>query len=620
MKHWPSLPGATMKVSDLTAAAMAIFAPPPTLTVSEWADRYRFLSPEASAEPGKWSTSRAPYQRGIMDAVSDPETDTVALMTSAQIGKTAMIENVIAFYVSQDPSPILCLQPTLEMAGTFSKDRMAPMLRDTPTLRGLVKDARARDSGNTQLHKQFPGGHITMTGANSPANLASRPIRIVLCDEVDRYPESAGSEGDPVALARKRTATFWNRKVVLTSTPTIKGLSRIEQAYLASDQRRYWVPCPDCGDYQVLKWANVRWDEGKPESAHYVCEHCGSCLDEQHKTAMLQAGEWRADAPFKGSAGFHLNELYSPWRRWSEMAADFLEAKHAGTEMMKAWVNTSLGETWEEQGDAIETTGLLSRVEPYEREDLAGHAITAGVDVQKDRLEASFVAWGTGEEAWLVDHVIISGDTARAEPWLELAEVFADHRPRAVAVDSGFNTSMVYEFVSRHRYCYAIKGQSGFGRPLIEDARKRAQRLRRRKGVHVEPVGVDGGKQTIHARLRQITPGPGYLHFPDDAAFDQEYFDQLAAEKLITKYRYGRPHQEWQQIRPRNEALDCLVYALAALRLSGLRMDGPQGDDAQRHKKMASAVKKMNANRLSPLPAGWVGSDGGRQKSFVKRW
>ena len=562
-----------MKISDLTAAALAIFAPPPSLTISEWADRYRYLSPEASAEPGKWRTDRAPYQRGIMDAVCDPETGTVALMTSAQIGKTALIENVIAYYVSQDPSPILLLQPTLEMAGAFSKDRMAPMLRDTPALRGLVKDARARDSGNTMLHKTFPGGHITMTGANSPANLASRPIRIVLCDEIDRYPESAGTEGDPVSLAKKRAATFWNSKLVLTSTPTIKDLSRIEQAYLASDQRRYWVPCPDCGEFQVLKWANVKWDEGKPETAHYVCEHCGSCLDEQHKTAMLQAGEWRADATFKGTAGFHLNELYSPWRRWSEMASDFLEAKHAGTEMMKAWVNTSLGETWEEQGDKVEATGIMARVEQYGQEELAGRSVTGGVNVQKDRLEVSFVAWGMGEEAWLIDHVIIPGDTASPEPWAELAQLFTEFHPGAVAVDSGFNTSAVYEFAARFRYVYVIKGMPGMGRPLIEDARKRAQRLRRRKGVHVEPIGVDGGKVAIHSRLRHGTPGPGYIHFPDDAAFDQEYFDQLAGEKLITKYRYGRPIQEWQQIRHRNEALDCLVYALAALRLAGLRLD-----------------------------------------------
>jgi phage terminase large subunit GpA-like protein len=218
-----------------------------------------------------------------------------------------------------------------------------------------------------------------------------------------------------------------------------------------------------------------------------------------------------------------------------------------------------------EKGTSAEVPRFVSEWRP----------ITGGVDVQKDRIEGSFVAWGPGEEAWLIDHVIIPGDTARPEPWAELAQVFGEFRPRAVAVDSGFNTSAVYEFVTRYRFCTAIKGNAGMGRPLVEDARKRAQRLRRRKGVHVEPIGVDGGKITIHSRLRQITPGPGYIHFPDDAAFDEEYFDQLAAEKLITRYRHGRPSREWQQIRPRNEALDCLVYALAALHLSGLRLDQP---------------------------------------------
>ena len=562
-----------MKIEDLTRQALASFAPPPDLTISEWADQFRYLSPEASAEPGRWNTDRAPYQRGIMDAISHHETETVVLMTSAQIGKTAILENVVGYYVSQDPSPTLLLQPTLEMAATFSKDRLAPMLRDTPSLRGLVKDARARDSGNTQLHKQFPGGHITMTGANSPANLASRPIRVVLCDEVDRYPESAGTEGDPVALARKRSATFWNRKIVLTSTPTIKGLSRIEQAYLASDQRRYWVPCPDCGEHQVLTWANVRWDEDQPETAHYVCEHCGSCIDEQHKLPMLQRGEWRASAPFKGAAGFHINELYSPWRRWSEIAADFLEAKQGGSEMLKAWVNTSLGETWEDQGDAVEAGRLVSRLEQYSLESIPANLVTAGVDVQKDRLEASFVAWGTGEEAWLVDHIIIAGDTTQPDPWDELAALFNEIRPRAVAIDSGFNTSAVYAFVQKFRFCRAIKGMPGMNRPFIEDDRRRAQRLRRngRRGVTVEPIGVDGGKLVIHSRLRLSAAGPGFIHFPDEPGFDDEYFAQLAAEKLVTKYRFGRPYQEWVQQRPRNEALDCLVYALAALRLFGLQ-------------------------------------------------
>jgi phage terminase large subunit GpA-like protein len=545
------------------------------LTISQWADQYRKLSPESAAEPGQWNTDRAPYQREIMDAITAPDVEGVVLMTSAQIGKTAVLENVLGYYVSQDPAPILVLMPTLEMAHTFSKDRLATMLRDTPILSGLVKDPRARDSGNTMLHKTFPGGHITITGANSPSSLASRPIRIVLCDEVDRYPASAGSEGDPVHLARKRTATFWNRKLILTSTPTVKDLSRIEAAFLQSDQRRYHVPCPHCGERQVLKWANVKWDEGKPQTAAYYCEHCGAAIDEADKPKMLLAGKWTAEAPFNGVAGFHLNELYSPWRKWGEVAADFLEAKHGGTEMLKAWVNTSLGEVWQEQGDSIEPTGLLARLEQYEREGVPIVATTMGADVQKDRIEISVVGWGKGEEGWLLDHVILPGDTARPEVWSDLSDLVDEIKPSAMAVDSGYNSDQVYAFCGRRRFAFATKGTSGFNRPLIEDARRRAQRLRRagRRGLRVEPLGVDSGKVTIYSRLRQTEPGPGYIHFPDDHAFDDEYFAQLTAERLVVKYRFGRPSQEWVQLRPRNEALDCLVYALAALRLVNLDLD-----------------------------------------------
>lgn len=562
-------------LAHLMNKARKTFLPPPRLTVSEWADQYRRLSPESSAEPGQWNTDRAPYQRSIMDCITQPEVETVVLMTSAQIGKTAMLENVIGYFVSQDPSPILCLQPTLEMAQTFSKDRLATMLRDTPILGGLVKDPRARDSGNTMLHKTFPGGHITIVGANSPASLASRPIRIVLCDEVDRYPTSAGSEGDPVHLARKRSATFWNRKLILTSTPTIKDLSRIEAAFEQSDKRRYHVPCPHCGEHQVLKWAGVKWDEGKPETARYYCEHCGAGIDEAEKPKMLLAGKWIADGDFTGVAGYHLNELYSPWRRWGEVATDFLEAKHGGTEMLKAWVNTSLGEVWEEQGDALAPAGLLARLEEYAREDVPILAVTGGADIQKDRIEVSFVGWGKGEEAWMLDHVILPGDTARPEVWSELADLVAEFKPNALAVDSGYNSDAVYAFCGRRSFAYAIKGVTGFARPLIEDAKRRAQRLRRagRKGTRIEPIGVDSGKVLIYSRLRLAEHGAGYIHFPADPAFDDEYFAQLASEKLVVRKRFGRPSQEWVQTRPRNEALDCLVYALSALRLANLDLD-----------------------------------------------
>ena len=560
------------QVGQLRAEALRVLTPPPKLTVSEWADTYRRLSPESSAEPGQFRTTRAEYQRGIMDAVNDPRVERVVLMTSAQIGKTAVLENVIGYFISQDPSPILVLQPTLEMGQSFSKDRLSTMLRDTPILRGMVKDPRARDSGNTMLHKTFDGGHITITGANSPANLASRPIRILLCDEVDRYPASAGSEGDPVNLAMKRTSTFWNRKLILTSTPTIKGLSRIEHAFEASDQRRYHVPCPECGEHQVLAWSGIQWDEGKPETAHYVCQACGCCIEERHKTAMLLAGKWIADAPFAGTAGFHLNELYSPWRHWSDVAVDFLQAKAGGTEMLKTWVNTSLGESWEDQGDAVEPTGLMARLEDYTRADIPVLAITAGADVQKDRIECSIVAWGSGEEAWLLEHAILPGDTARPEVWSDLHDLLADHVPDAVAIDSGFNSSAVYAFAERRRFAYAIKGVSGFDKPVVEDSTKRARRLRNRRkigGSPVQLVGVDQAKVIVHSRLRIVAPGPGFIHFSDAAGADDEYFAQLTAEKLVVKHRMGRASQEWVQQRPRNEALDAFVYALAALRLSG---------------------------------------------------
>lgn len=595
------------RIQDMRQKALAVFRPPPRLTISQWADRHRRLSPESSAEPGQWNTDRAPYQREIMDVITDPAVENVVLMTSAQIGKTAVLENVIGYFVSQDPSPILVLQPTLEMAQAFSKDRLATMLRDTPILQGLVQDPRARDSGNTMLHKTFPGGHITLTGANSPSNLAMRPIRAILCDEVDRYPASAGTEGDPVHLAKKRTATFWNRKVILTSTPTIKGLSRIEHAFQQSDQRRYQVPCPHCGTFQTLKWGNVRWEQDRPETARYYCEGCGERIEEADKPRMLLAGKWMPEAPFNGTAGFHINELYSPWRRWAEIAADFLEAKHGGTELLKAWVNTSLGETWEEQGEAVEPVGLMARVEDYDQAALPVLATTMGVDVQKDRLEATVVAWGKGEEAWVLDHVIMAGDTSRPDVWRDLDDLVRDIRPTAVAVDSGFQADRVYDFCGRRRFAFAIKGVTGFARPLIEDAQRRAKRLRRagRNGVRVEPIGVDSGKVLVHSRLRQMDPGPGYIHFPKTDDIDEEYFDQLGAEKLVVKHRFGRPTQEWVQTRPRNEALDCLVYALAALRLSGARLERRQADGDETGARSPRQMRIQHIVNPWPPLTGW---------------
>jgi len=557
---------------------MAILTPPPDLTVSEWADASRRLSPEASAEPGSWSTARAEYQRGIMDAVNDPAVNNIVVMSSAQIGKTEICNNVLGYHIDQDPAPILVVQPTLDMAQAWSKDRLAPMLRDTPVLQGKVADPRSRDSGNTTLHKVFPGGHITACGANSPSSLASRPIRIVLCDEVDRYPVSAGAEGDPISLARKRSATFWNRKLIMVSTPTVKGQSRIEQAFSESDQREYFVPCPDCGEFRTLKWANVHFDKEAPETATYVCEDCGSAWDDAKRLRAIRRGEWRAQAPFKGTAGFRLSALYSPWMSLEDGVRDFLEARKQPA-TLRVWINTYLGETWEEEGQRVDDIGVSERREDYGETLPSGVVIiTAGIDVQDDRLEMEIVGWGRNEESWSLEYKTIYGDPSSAIVWGELDthlrktyfHVRGVELPiRSACVDSGgHHTQSVYAFCKARegRRVFAIRGVGGEGKPLVgRPTINNAQR------VKLFPVGVDTAKELVYSRLRITEPGPGYCHFP--ASYDDEYFRQLTAEQLVSRYHKGFLRREWQKIRPRNEALDCRVYALAAYSLLNANMN-----------------------------------------------
>jgi len=418
-----------------------------------------------------------------------------------------------------------------------------------------------------------------MTGANAPASLASRPIRVVLCDEVDRYPHSAGSEGDPVSLASKRATTFWNRKIVLTSTPTIKGVSRIEYEYEQSDKRRYHVPCHECGQAQTLNWSNVQWDKDEagnhlPDTARYVCDHCGVLWEEKHRLAATRKGEWIADNPGGNRAGFHLSELYSPWSALSDMVRGFIDAS-GNTEQLKTWVNTTLGESWEDRGDQVDQNSLYARREDYEA-DVPGDAliITAGIDVQRDRIEVEVVAWGEGEESWNVDYRVIPGDTARDEVWQDLENALsADYQHAtgtalhitAAVIDSGDQTTRVYEFVrqSRHQRLFAGKGVSGAGRPVAQISRRQSGQNRRQ--VDLYALGVDDAKGTLYARLKMSEPGPGYCHFPLDR--DVEYFEQLTAEKLVTKFHKGFPRKEWVKTRPRNEALDCRVYAYAALKI-----------------------------------------------------
>lgn len=551
-------------------STMQTFRPPPKLTVSEWADNYRKLSPESSAESGSWRTSRCEYQREIMDSFNSPGIERIVVMTSSQVGKTEILLNALGYYVDQDPSPVMVVQPNLTMGQAFSKDRLAAMIRDSDKLREVVSDAKSRDSGNTTMHKKFPGGHITISSSGSPAGLASRPIRVLFLDEIDRFEHNVKGEGSPISLATARTKTFFNRKIFMCSTPTIKGISAIESAFEESDMRYYNVPCPECDHYQVLKWKNVVWDDNKPESAVYACEECGSLIEESSKQWMINNGKWVATNALNKTAGFHISELYSVWSTWADMATNFLEAKK-NPETLKTFLNTALGESWEEQGDSVEYEALLQRRLNYDHTAIPEEVlvIVAGVDTQKDRLEITITGFGRNYEAWVIDHRIFWGDPNAANCWADLDAYlktrFKTESGRVMpiscaCVDSGgHSTNAVYQFTKprQARRIFAIKGLSVAGKPIAN----KPSYVGKNKAV-LYGVGTDSAKEAIYARLTtdidQTT-----LHFPSDV--DEEYFKQLTAEKRVAKFVRGRKSLVWKQIRPRNEALDCLVYCFAAI-------------------------------------------------------
>jgi len=505
-----------------------------------------------------------------MDAVNDHRISTIVFMKSAQVGATEILNNIVGYYIDQDPSPTLVLQPTLAMAQAWSKDRLANMIRDCDSLRKKVKDPRSKDSGNTVLSKKFPGGNINIVGSNSASGLASRPIRILLCDEVDRYEASAGAEGDPISLAMKRTTTFWNRKIFITSTPTIKGMSRIDIAFEESDKRYFHVPCPNCNKKQRLVWEQIVWEKSKPETAQYICIHCESAIDENKKQWMLLKGEWIATKPTKKVAGFHISELYSPWRTWKEMAIDFYEVKKQ-PEMLKTWVNTALGRTFDDPGESIEHHDLMEKRETYDPTNIPNDVLllTCGVDVQGDRLEAQVLGWGDNNECWVIDYRVIYGDPSSNPIWLEL-DGYLNHiyrrddnkklRVVCTCIDSGgHHTQQVYAYAAKriHRKVFPIKGSSLSNQPIIN----RPSYVGKNRNI-LYAVGTDSAKEVIFTRLKAEEET---IHFP--AHVDEEYFKQLTSEKRVIKYTKGGKKFAWVKINNRNEALDTMVYAFAALHI-----------------------------------------------------
>ena len=606
--------------------------PPPRLTVSQWADTYRQLSSESSAEPGRWSTARAEFQRGILDAMSDPTVEEAWVKKSAQVGWTEIINNTVGYYIHQDPAPILVLQPTVEMAETWSKDRLEPMARDTPVIRVVLGEAKSRDSKQTVLQKTFPGGRLTAVGANSPASLASRPIRIILCDEVNRYPPSAGREGDPIKLGHKRSTTFWNRKLLCGSTPTIKGRSRITAGFEASDQRFFFVPCPHCDVRQVLEWKNVRWTGDDASTAAIHCTGCGVGWTDAERNQAVSRGEWRATKPFRGIAGFHICELYSPWSTIERVVAAFIEAR-GNPHLLKVWTNTVLGEDFEEAGEAPEWERLFERREDVQAGLVPDGAVvlTAGIDNQAApaRLEWAVWAWGPGFERWLVDAGVIPGDPAAVETWDAMAAVLDRDWPREeggtlriakVGVDTGGqHTQGVYTQLRRLRdgRLVPLKGRSGVPRgsavngPKAVDVTTGGKKLAR--GLRLWIVFVDEFKAELYRAL-WLTPRAdgtrpaGWVHLP--GWMNDEQVKQLTAEQLVTHTdRAGFQRTEWRASRA-NEQLDLAVYARAALNVLGADRYGERfwtktsGGPAARRSRSVPVASATTA--LSPAPASAV--------------
>lgn len=570
--------------------------PPEPLSLSEWANKHAVLSKETSAQTGRFRSFA--YQDGIMDAVTDPLVTQVSVMKSARVGYTKILDHVIGYYLVHDPSPILVVQPRVEDAEDYSKTEISPMLRDTPVLAEISGDPKAKSSNQTILKKQFlNGSNLTLVGANSPGGFRRITCRIIAFDEVDGYPiAGAGVDGDQIALGTKRSETFWNRKIILGSTPTVKGISRIEKAYAESDQRKYYVPCPHCGEFQTLEWGGpttpygIKWDKdsdgnGLPDTAYYVCRHNGCVIHHNDKAGMVKAGRWQATMPFKGHAGFHIWAGYSlfPNAAWKYLVAEWLRVKDDPL-MRQTFINLVLGEPYEDRGEkALSEKSLAERCEVYSAEVPDGVAVvTAGIDTQDGRLEIEVVGWGRNEESWSIAYDVIEGDLETDEPWRRLDAYLkqtwrrADGRGftiMAACHDSGgHHTQKVYEFSKERigRRIWAIKGESARGgkRSPIWPTKRPSSRSK----SQFKPIilGVNAAKDAIRSRLHMEQPAAGipsagYMHYPVER--DLHYFSQLLAERSVVKTAGGQRYRVWELLPGRaNEALDCRVYSYAALK------------------------------------------------------
>lgn len=574
-----------MTLTELREAALQYFLPPKVMNVADWADNYRVLSSVNSAEPGQWNTSRAEYQREIMNSFSDPTIEKIVIKASAQCGKSEILNNCLGYTMAVDPGPVMMVQPTEELAKAYSKERISPMIESSPALCDLVSESKTRDSSNTILGKRFPGGFLSLVGANAPSGLRSRPIRVLILDEVDAFPKSAGSEGDPVKLAMKRTQTFHNRKIIMCSTPTIKGASKIDREYKTGTQEEWQAACPNCGQYHFITFRNIKFEhekyevEGRTEySVHDIAWVCPSCDTEHSELAMKAAPKaWMAKNEKKRSEGirsFWINAFLSPWQTWQSIVRNFLEAKD-NNEELQVFFNTVLGEVWEIKDRTGRPEKMLERLEDYEAEVPEGALVlTCGLDTQDNRIEYEVVGWGMGEESWGIQVGVIPGSPDNPQVWKEIDALLdkewqhAGGRRMKIScsfIDSGGHyTQEIYRQCNRRmgKHIYAIKGRAGQGYPFVE---------RSKKGQLLFLLGVDSGKAMIMQSLEVKEEGAKYCHFPREMTRGYarvEYFRQLLSERLVVNTKRGRNHMVWEKVEGvvRNEMLDCRNYALAAFK------------------------------------------------------
>lgn len=562
--------------------------PPPNMGLVEWADTYRYLSAESSSEPGKWKTGNVEVCRGPMEAYCDPAVKVVTVMCCTQLMKTELINNIVGYHIDLDPAPMIVMQPNEKLGEAWSKDRLSTMLRDSPTLKGRIR-------GDKILHKTFAGGHVSIVGSNAPGDLAMRPVRVVLCDEVDKYPASAGDEGDPIALIAERQAVFWNAKRVHVCSPTIEGKSRIAREYKLSDRRVFEVPCPSCGHREEMVWANVvipKDDNGKklPEQSHYRCPHCETPWTEPQRQQAITQGSWRATRPFTGHAGFNVSKLASPWESIPQLAEKWINAQ-GNTQLLKTFINTQLAQTWKQKGDAPEWQRLYERRDDYPigRVPEGGLFLTGAADIQKNRIEIEIVSWGRGKRSWSVDYIVIEGGIETQEVQDQLSRLVNGTWKHAngvemsllrFAIDTGYNAQVVYNWVRKHPgLVMAIKGMPPgpypiLCRPSYVDLNFEGQHVQ--KGVQLWGIGTDAAKTELYSWLQldftkdhdsSSQPPAGYCRFPQ---YNEDYFKMLTAEHLVEKQTKRGMQYGWEKFRERNEALDCRVYNRAAAAAVGI--------------------------------------------------